>query len=631
MKNTNQEEKETKKKKKRRAESEEKNPLHREYGVFSNVRFIIGKMQRFDKGILILMILSAIGAPFYHYLWTFLSKFVIDVITGESELDALVGVILAFASGQLVITMLRTYFNSEIWWRLIMVRMFCILELNKKAMTVDFEHLEDTDVMDCHQKAQNAAGNNNDGVEGMMHQIQDCAETTTIVIAGLIILGTMNIYLVLAMLVLACINVFVSNYINKTAKAEVWDKLATWWRKQGYMDNITTDFGAAKDIRMFGLRPWLLMKYRELNLIRYDAEKKNAKLWSVMTVTGAVLWIVCQAGTYAWLVYAIINRGMTIGNFSLYLASTATFFNYVTQLFNQIVGFLAKSRQVDDFRSFLDFPGGDDCTEGKEVPKADHYEFTFENVSFRYPKAEHDALKNLNLTIRGGERLAVVGLNGAGKTTMIKLLLRLYRPTSGRILLNGEDIQSFNRDSYYRTFAPVFQEVLLFALSLRQNISMKREEESDRELAEKCVREAGMSEKLDALPNGMDTQVLKVVYDDGVDFSGGEKQKLALARALYKEAPVVVLDEPTAALDAIAEAKLYESFDRLIGGKTAVYISHRLSSTQFCSHVAMFADGEMKEYGTHEELMAKGGAYAELFHVQAQYYVENGEEASANV
>ncbi|MGN1083787.1 MAG: ABC transporter ATP-binding protein, partial [Lachnospiraceae bacterium] len=378
-------------------------------------------------------------------------------------------------------------------------------------------------------------------------------------------------------------------------------------------------------------REWLTGKYKELNSIRYEAQKVNAKFWFRTSVAGNGFWFLSQILVYAWLVYSMIEGNLTIGNFTLYLASSGTFFQYISALLNGASNILARSREVDDFRSFLDFDGGDQERTGKELPKLASYEFVFENVSFKYPKAERYALKNLNLTLKAGKRLAVVGLNGAGKSTMIKLLLRLYEPTEGRILLNGVDVREYDKQSYYEAFAPVFQQVELFAFPMEENVSMKEPERTDSKKAGECLAAAGLSEKIATLPAGTKTELLKIVYDDGVDLSGGEKQKLALARALYKDAPVVVLDEPTAALDALAEAKLYEDFDKLIGGKTAVYISHRLSSTQFCNQVAMFADGEMVEYGTHAELMEKGGAYAEMFRIQAQYYVEEAEKAEGEV
>ena len=226
--------------------------------------------------------------------------------------------------------------------------------------------------------------------------------------------------------------------------------------------------------------------------------------------------------------------------------------------------------------------------------------------------------------MKAGEKLAVVGLNGAGKSTFIKLLLRLYEPTKGRILLNGKDISLYDRSEYYKLFSPVFQDVWMFAFPLKSNVSMKDVEDTDDASVIRCLNDSGMDETVKELKKGIDTEVLKIVDDDGVDFSGGEKQKIALARALYKNGPVVVLDEPTAALDALAEAELYENFDKMIENRTAVYISHRLSSTRFCDHVAMFVDGEMKEYGTHDSLLNAGGAYSEMFNVQAAYYVEEG-------
>ena len=224
----------------------------------------------------------------------------------------------------------------------------------------------------------------------------------------------------------------------------------------------------------------------------------------------------------------------------------------------------------------------------------------------------------------------MVGLNGAGKTTFIKLLLRLYDVTSGEITVNGININRFRRKDYYRLFAPVFQNVELFAFPLAENVSMKEPENTDREKALQCLVQAGMQEKLASFEKGIDTEILKVLYEDGVDLSGGEKQKLALARALYKDSPIIVLDEPTAALDALAEYELYRNFDKMMEGKTAVYISHRLSSTRFCDKIAMFVDGRIVEYGTHEELLAKRGAYANMFEVQAQYYETEGKEASAH-
>lgn len=615
----------------KKSKEKEKNPYHKAYGLWSNIRYILGNAIQYEKAFLWLIPLGMVVAPGMQYLWTFISKFVIDMITGEGEVKKLFFLMAGFTLLQIVSTMANTFYYSEYSWRCIRFRLLLMNnEQNYKIMTMDYEHLENSDVMDCYSKSKNACNNNMEGVEGMLRNLIDFSRGVTIVVCGLLILGTMNVWVVLIMLVLAGISFVISNHINATAKKTVWDPLATWWRKKYYMTDVTTNFDVAKDIRMFHIKDWLLSKFHDLNEVRYRSEKKNASLWMIAGMVSNVCWACAQGVVYGWLIHSFVKGNVTLGNFSLYVATTESFFQYVNTLLTNVRDLLARSREVDDFRSFIDLDGGKEST-GTLVPTLKEYEFRFENVSFRYPKAEQYALKSLNLTLKAGERLAVVGLNGAGKSTFIKLLLRLYEPTEGTIYLNGVDIRTYNKKSYYRVFAPVFQDVNLFAFPLAENISMKPPMETDKDRARNCLVDAGFSEKLEELPKDVDTEVLKVIYDDGVDFSGGEKQKLALARALYKNSPVVVLDEPTAALDALAEHKLYQDFDKLIGGKTAVYISHRLSSTQFCDHVAMFAGGELVEYGTHQNLLERDGAYAEMFRVQAQYYVEDKAEQEVAV
>lgn len=587
-------------------------------------------MVKIDRWFLVLIPIGMVCTPMMQYLWTFISKFVIDTITNEQGTGQLSKLLLIFIVLQLIAAMLNTYYGCNIWWRFIHARLCMIQKQNLKIMRINYEHLENPDVMDCYERAGQACNNNMNGVEGMMREGAEFLKSLAVVLVGLAIMGSLNLWMVLLVFAVTVLNFLFRNYTSRTAKKKVWDPLAPWWRKNQYMQNTTTDFAAAKDIRMFGLKDWLCDKYRDLAKVRCDAQRENERLWRNAGFAGAATWLVSQAGVYAYLIFQVIQGNVTIGDFTMYTASFATFFNFINELLTHAGNLLACSREVDDFRSFLDFGEGDEEDGGIPVPKLDSYEFTFKNVSFRYPKAEAYALKNLNLTVKAGERLAVVGLNGAGKSTFIKLLLRLYEPTEGEILLNGVNVKDYNRHDYYQVFAPVFQNVELFAFPLAENISMQAPDETDAKKAEECLQAAGLKEKLETLPKGVKTEVLKVIYDDGVDFSGGEKQKIALARALYKDAPVVVLDEPTAALDAVAESRLYEDFDKLIGGKTAVYISHRLSSTQFCNHVAMFSGGEMVEYGTHKSLLEQNGEYAKMFRIQAQYYMEeSGEEADA--
>ena len=249
------------------------------------------------------------------------------------------------------------------------------------------------------------------------------------------------------------------------------------------------------------------------------------------------------------------------------------------------------------------------------------YEVEFKDVSFKYPGRDSWALRHVNMKFKVGNRLAVVGMNGSGKTTFIKLLCRLYDPTEGEILLNGIDIRKYRYDDYINIFSVVFQDFQLMALPLGENVAGNREYDVDR--VEACLKDAGFDKRLDTMPAGLDTYLYKDIDKEGVEISGGEAQKIAIARALYKDAPFIILDEPTAALDPIAEAEIYSKFNDIAGDKTAIYISHRLSSCKFCDEIAVFHEGSVIQQGSHEQLVAdEAGKYYELWHAQAQYYTE---------
>ncbi len=285
-------------------------------------------------------------------------------------------------------------------------------------------------------------------------------------------------------------------------------------------------------------------------------------------------------------------------------------------------------KYVGDFRDFLDIKDEVQSEELVEIPIQKPYEVEFKNVSFKYPNSDRYIFRNFSIKIKPGQKLAIVGVNGAGKTTFVKLLTRLYSPTEGEILLNGINISKFNQEEYYKLFSVVFQEIKMFAFSVAENIAFT-DKNIDYERIMEAARKSCIKEKIDTLEKGLSTKVLKVIDENGIEFSGGENQKLALARALYKDGEVVILDEPTAALDPIAEHNIYMSFNDMVEDRTSVYISHRLSSTRFCDTIAFFEDGEIKELGTHDELMAKNGKYAYMFNIQAQYYREDSMKKEA--
>jgi len=594
-----------------------------EYGVIANTVYVLKKMIHYDKFLLLLIPVGIICAPIMKYLWNFLSKYVINLLLKENSIDKLVRLIVTFAGIQLVATVLQTFFSKETAWRCNRIYLKMIRELAIEIMRLDYEKLENPEVLDSYQKAQKTCGSSN-GVSGMMSMVLDFFTSLSIFFVGVVVLGKMNMIITGLMIVVALINFFAFNYVLRVMKTNINDPLVPWYRKNFYVQNQLMDFRCAKDIRMYGLAEWFIRKIKGYNDIFLKSKKQGERMWAVVSLVSVGLRFLLQVVIHIWLIKSLIERKMEIGDFTLYTAMAFTFFDYFSSVLNSISGLIARGREVNDYRSFFELYAYSEEKGGVKLPRLSAYEFKFDNVSFCYPNSQKRVLKNVSFTIKQGERLAIVGLNGAGKSTMIKLLLRLYEPTEGRILLNGIDVREYDKEDYYKVFSPVFQNIGLYAFSLAENVSMKEGEE---EKARCCLVEAGLGKKLDQLPYDVNTEILRIFHEDGIDLSGGEKQKLALARAVYKDAPVVILDEPTAALDPIAEGELYKEFDKLIKDKTAIYISHRLSSTQFCSNVVMFDGGEIVEYGTHTQLLKRNGVYAEMFNMQAKYYVDESGQA----
>lgn len=613
---------------KRNKKDENTDEFHKEYGVISNCRYILGKFVKYRKSLILFIITGSIAAASMTYLWSFIGKLVIDMIeqqasSPDKDIKPLLYLTLITSAAELLFMWLNTVSSMKMSVGFTYVRLMIIKERIAKTLGMEYEALETPEMLDRLQKAKRATAGDWQGVQGMMTYMQVMGVQIISVTIAIAIMTTFNPWIILIIVVLSFAQFLFFDYIRKKDKKEMWDAMMPHWRKLEYMENVTTDFSYAKDIRLFGMQKYLAKKQIDV----YDEELrhwiKSRQYWIYNTIFAHGISLLRQLIIIGWLVYSVVFNGLSIGNFTLYTASAAAFSNAINEILQALSALRERSAHTDDYRSFMDIPSADDKAKTIPIPPADKYTFEFKNVSFKYRGQEKYALKNVNLTLHAGEKLAVVGLNGAGKSTFIKLLLRLYDVTEGCILMNGTDIRKFDRKEYYELFAPAFQDVMVFAFPVAENVSMKEPFNTDKAEAEKMLRLAGLGDKLDKLEKGVDTELLKVLYDDGVDLSGGEKQKLALARALYKKSKIIVLDEPTAALDALAEFRLYQSFNELVGDRTAVYISHRLSSTRFCDRVAMFKDGEMVEIGTHDSLMEADGAYADMFRVQAQYYVED--------
>lgn len=394
-------------------------------------------------------------------------------------------------------------------------------------------------------------------------------------------------------------------------------------RKLKYIIEKTRSIYFAKDIRIFHMQEWLANIYESVRKCFEAFHAKAQKVYLIADLLNVLLAFLRNGLAYLYLIKMVIEGSLSASEFLLYFTAIGGFTAWVNGILTSFTTLDKQSQDISVVREFLDKEEIFCFEDGEPLPEnvGQNFTLTLENVSFTYPGAEKETLKQINLTIHSGEKLAVVGLNGAGKTTLVKLLCGFYDPTEGRVLLNGEDIRQYNRREYYRQFSAVFQKFFLLAGTIAENVA-QTDVGIDMERVKDCISKAGLSAKIEALPEGYETKLEKKVFEDAVEFSGGELQRLMLARALYKDAPFIVLDEPTAALDPIAESDIYQKYNEMTKEATSVYISHRLASTRFCDRIILIESGVIAEEGTHEELLAKSGRYAELFEVQSRYYRE---------
>lgn len=595
-----------------------------QYTVMENLRFTLKHTLKWDKSVIILCFVNSVVIGVAPFIWMFAPKLLIDELMGAKRIkNILLILIVTFVIGA-VINYLKSYLDGVYNMKMNAVRYKFIDLIHEKAMGMDFKHTENPKVLDSIWHALRTVLNPRHGIGGILTKLFTIMGYIFSFAGYMSIVLTLNPFILLYLVINVIIVYILSIKINKLEK----DKEITeheFGRKSGYINETMTDFRYGKDIRIYNMKDILLRKKKN-----YDAEavgiiKEVEKTRFRLLCIDSLLFLLREGIAYSYLVFEVLNKGMTIGNFTLYSVTIAGFADCMQNLIKDLAQIRTDCLYVGDFRKFLDLLDDDKTAKLKDIPEEKPYCIELKNVSFRYPGSERYIFENLSLKIRPGKKLAIVGVNGAGKTTLVKLISRLYRPTSGEILLNGVNIWELDAKEYFKKLSVVFQNINVYAFTVAENIALKIDDIDEDSVYEAAER-AGIKAKIDSLKDGLKTNMLKIIDDNGVEFSGGENQKLAIARALYKNGDIIILDEPTAALDPISEENIYKSLNALIGDKTAIYISHRLSSTRFCDEIAFFEDGKIKEYGSHGELLAKGGGYAHMFNVQAQYYKEEAEK-----
>ena len=595
------------------------------YGFLNNFIYALNIERKSNLRLLAITLIKPIGDIVGTLLNSYAPKYVLSFIEDDLPFNTIIMYTVIICLIMMILDVISTTCYNSFQFEYRKTEGYVEKKRMDKLFHTDFKNMESPDFLDYAQRAKTAL-NRGKGFHGVLYQSRNFIAQGTLMILSAALIGIQNLLMMIIFIVISFGIVKISSFFTKRDKIKFSDAMAPTWRKMNYLESTTKNFDFAKDIRLFNMSNAFFNQLSGVNETYKELNRKHHNrmvLWEVSL--GSVL-IVQKILMYTWLVYNVVTGAYQISDFVLYVGLVSTFHasvGYVNWIYSDM---RTNSLMINDYRNFVDWKEDRETADEKDGHiteiNLDKFEFRFENVSFKYPGHDNYVLKNVNLTIKNGAKLAVVGVNGAGKTTFIKLMMKLYEPSEGRILLNDVDIKEYNREEYFKLFSPVFQNVECFAMPIYQNISFAEEDKTDMNKINEVLEQSGLSEKINSYEKGIHTNLLKIFDKEGIDLSGGEKQRLAMARALYKDGKVVILDEPTAALDALAEDRMYREFENMIHGKTAVFISHRLGSTRFCDKIAMFEDGTIVEEGTHEELMAKNGKYAYMFGIQSQYYDE---------
>ncbi len=555
--------------------------------------------------------------PFIYLLFP---RFIIDELVNQRDWNKVLLLISLFVGSILIFRALRIIFNVYINLSINRSDVKNGISYAQHFLKMDYEKLEDSKIRDLQQQVSSNVRENSfiETVEGFL--------TSLFTLAGyayIIITLEPNVLVIIIMVVL--LHYSINKKISKNSY-EYQPILARFTRFFDYLFDTMTTFDFAKEVRI-NKADNILKKKFDNTIYKYEKENKNfLRKQLIMNILTDILSVIQILVSYGYAAYSAIVGKITIGSFNMYIGAIYNISDSINKLIAQCINLSYLSKYVNDYNSYIQvaFPQNEDKEKNSLPAENSEYPmFEFDNVSFTYPNTQKKVLDHISIKIYKGEKLSIVGLNGAGKTTFIKLLCRLYKPTEGTIRYYGTDIWTIKRSEYLSLLSVVFQDFKIFSFTFLDNIILNQK--LDEFKLQKSIINVGLGSKLKSLPNGMSTNINKDFDEQGIEFSGGEGQKLAIARAYYKESSLDILDEPTAALDALAEYEIYQKFNEIIENKTAIFISHRLASAKFCDNIAVFQNGKIIEYGCHNELIKKNGLYSEMFKKQAHYYIDEGE------
>lgn len=590
------------------------------YSIWSNYRFAYGPLWKKKKKIILSTLAEAVFFVFVPVAGTVVTAAIVGALEQGAVMRRLVYMILLTFAGYGVLNMIKVYLENRGWLQYIEARveLFVMLPIGKD-LSISMEQYEDVEIHKQKEKARDCTWTNIDGLEGFFHDNSDLLKNVLGLVVYSLIVGAMNLKILLMLIGMSALSAAAGYLVTRYAR-RIRDPLAEQDMTMRYIDHIVDDVQGGKDIRIFGLGRWIIGKYDEAikrrRRISFGRDIREYGSNTLDTVLNAARELIC----YLYLITQL-SHGMRISEFIFYLGLIGGFSNWLGLIGKYVVAVKRDSDMICNLRTYLDLEESREADTAFDCSAWTDIEIKFDHVSYRYSGAKEDTLKDVSFHLGAGEKLALVGINGAGKTTIVKLMSGLYLPTEGTVYVNGVSTRELNRTGYFAKQAAIFQEPFRTSYSIGENVALA--EQYDEERVWSALSQAGLKEKVRGLDRKLETCLGKDISPDGIELSGGEMQKLLLARVLYRDVPLVMLDEPTAALDALAETEIYEKYQTMLENKTVLFISHRLASTRFCDRIIMLSEGRICEQGTHAGLMEAQGNYYEMFQVQSRYYQES--------
>ena len=591
------------------------------YNTFQNFMWMVrrSKISRVPY-LLWISILSGILACIINVVGMLTTPMILDLLESGKSIAIFMQTISLVIGLLIVLTGVKTYLHFYMSIPKISCRTGIIESIAEKFSITSFPNVEDEKFLKLCEKASSASNNNSKATEDIWNKIEDLVRYSFSLLIYFVILTKLKWWILLLIIGTTVLEHTINRqivqwqYNHREEEATLFKRVMYFWRQ-------SKDVGLGKDIRIFGMKSWLMDMFDDA-IRAYEAfisKRERKYIW--MNVLDLILSFLRNGVAYIYVAKLVVEGNLPASLFVLYIATIGNLTEQMLGIMDTCNTMNRYSMEINVVREYFDYKEQFRFEGGIKLPDAvdGKYEIELKNVSFRYPNNDTDTLHNINLRIAPGEKVAVVGLNGAGKTTLIRIISGFYDPTEGEVLLNGINIKEFNRREYYRLFSAVFQEFSILDATINDNITLE-DDATNPERVWEVISKAGLEVKVKNLPDGLNTIIGKKIYENGVLLSGGEEQRLILARALYKDAPILLLDEPTAALDPIAENDIYHKYNSMTNGKTSVFISHRLASTRFCDRILLLDKGRIIEEGTHDSLILSNGEYAKLFNVQKKYY-----------